>query len=129
MSDYWVVGATWDGKGEEDQSKKFISRGYWYLGWPDEEQPAQAKRREQMKPGDRIAIKKMLGRGATQIEIRALGIIREVETGENDHTRTHVYVDWLVPKLNRKVDCNGCLATVHGPFKGDDQWVKQVFCI
>lgn len=124
---YWVVGAMWDG--QDDQSEKFIRRGYWYLGWPDEEQPPQAKRRDQMQPCDRIAIKKMLGQGAKQIEIRALGIITEIETGKNDHNRVHVYVNWLVDDLKRKVDSNGCFAAIHGPFKGDDQWVKEVFHI
>lgn len=124
---YWVVGAMWEGK--EDQSTKFLERGYWYLGWADEAQPAQAKRRGKMRRGDRIAIKKMLGQGAKHIEIRALGIIREIETGKNDHDRIHVYVNWLVDDLKRKVDSNGCFAAIHGPFKGDDQWVKEVFCI
>jgi hypothetical protein len=74
MSDYWVVGAMWGG--HDDQSEVFIRRGYWLLGWSDQEQPAQAELRDRIKPDDRIAIKRMLGQGSTEIEIRALGVAR-----------------------------------------------------
>ena len=56
MPNYWVVGAIFDGNA--DQSEKFIRRGYWFLGWSDNDQPEQAKLRDQIKKGDRIAIKK-----------------------------------------------------------------------
>ncbi len=71
MRNYWVVGAMWHG--HDDQSEKFIRRGYWFLGWDKGEQPAQDNRVDQMRPGDRIAIKKMLGQGSPNIAIRALG--------------------------------------------------------
>ena len=89
MTNYWVVGATWGG--HEDQSDKFIRRGYWFLGWSDKDQPAQANRRDQMKRGDRIAIKKMLGQGSSEIAIRALGVIKEIDQDDK-----RIYVDWLV---------------------------------
>jgi hypothetical protein len=31
MSQYWVVGAMWDGS--DDQFERFIREGYWLLGW------------------------------------------------------------------------------------------------
>lgn len=39
MPNYWVVGATWGG--HDDQSEKFIRRGYWFLGWEDKDQPVR----------------------------------------------------------------------------------------
>jgi hypothetical protein len=61
MPNYWVVGAMWGG--HEDQFEVFVRRGYWFLGWGDKDQPAQAARRDQIQPGDRIAIKKCSARG------------------------------------------------------------------
>lgn len=45
----------------------------------DEDQPILAQRRDLIKTGDRIAIKKMLGQGADKIQIRAIGIIKEID--------------------------------------------------
>lgn len=120
MANYWVVGAMWGG--HDDQSEKFIRRGYWFLGWSDEEQPSQAKLRDQIRPDDRIAIKKMLGKGSPNIQIRALGIVREIDEEDN-----RVYIDWLVRGLEREVPGHGAFASIHGPFREDDEWVKEVF--
>lgn len=119
---YWVVGAMWGG--QEDQSEKFIRRGYWFLGWSDSEQPGQAELRDQMKPEDRIAIKRMLGRGSPNIAVRALGVIKEI-----DEEDKRVYVDWFVKGLEREVPSKGAYASVHGPFTEDDPWIKEVFHI
>ncbi len=122
MSKYWVVGAMWGG--QEDQSEKFIRRGYWFLGWGDEEQPAQAKLRDEMQPGDRIAIKKMLGQGSPNIAIRALGVIKEI-----DEEDKRVHVDRFVKSLEREVPSKGAYKSIHGPFEANDPWVKEVFHI
>jgi hypothetical protein len=121
MPSYWVVGAMWEG-GHDDQSEKFIRRGYWILGWADKDQPAQAKLRDQIRPGDRIAIKKMLGQGSPNIAIRALGVVKEID--EDDKT---VYIDWLVKGLEREVPSKGAYKSIHGPFNENDDWVKEVF--
>jgi hypothetical protein len=52
---YWIVGAMWGG--HEDQSLKFLLRGYWLLGWSDADQPEMAALRDQISVGDRIASK------------------------------------------------------------------------
>jgi hypothetical protein len=118
---YFVVGATWNGW--EDQRDKFFRRGCWLLGWPEDEKPVLDNRRDQMHGGDRIAIKKMNGKGADTITIRALGIIKEIDEDNR------VYVDWLVTDIERIVPANGCFAAIHGPYKEDDPWVKEVFHI
>ena len=122
MPNYWVVGAMWGG--QDDQSDKFIRRGYWFLGWEDQEQPAQAKLRDQIKEGDRIAIKKMLGRGSKNIEIRALGVVKEIDKEDN-----RVYIDWFVQNLEREVTSKGAYKSIHGPYSAEDDWVKEVFHI
>lgn len=122
MTNYWVVGAMWGG--HDDQSEVFIRRGYWFLGWSDEDQPAQAALRDQIKSGDRIGIKRMLGQGATEIEIRALGVVTEIDTEDK-----RIYVDWLVKGIHRKVPSRGCFKSIHGPFQANDEWVKDAFCV
>jgi hypothetical protein len=108
--------------GHEDQSEVFIRRGYWFLGWNDEEQPAQAALRDKILPGDRIAIKRMLGQGSPNIEVRALGTVKEI-----DHDDKRVYIHWAVSELQRKVPSKGCFASIHGPFSADDDWTRLVF--
>jgi hypothetical protein len=122
MPKYWVVGASWGGR--DDQTELFLRRGYWYFGWSDEEQPHMAKLREQIEPGDRIAIKQMLGQGSPNIKIKALGIVREVDKDDK-----RVYVNWLLANLNREVPGKGCFGSIHGPFSEEDDWVKEVFHI
>ncbi len=120
MPQYWVVGAMWGG--QDDQSPKFIRRGYWFLGWEDDEAPDQAHRRDQIRPGDRIAIKRMMGQGSNQIRITALGIVTEID--EEDQC---VYVKWVASDLDRPVESRGCFKSIHGPFDADDPWTKEVF--
>ena len=72
---YWVVGANWEG---DDQAGAFFSRGYWVLGWSDKQQPGMAALRNEMKSGDRIAVKAMRGQGSPTITVRGIGIIKEV---------------------------------------------------
>ncbi len=73
---YWVVGASWGGVEHQDQ--KFVNGGYWMLGWDEKDSPSQYSLAEQMKPGYRIAIKRMKGQGQTGIRIFHIGIIKEV---------------------------------------------------
>jgi hypothetical protein len=122
MTNYWVVGAMWGG--HDDQSEVFIRRGYWFLGWSDKEQPAQASLRDQIKPGDRIAIKRMLGQGATEIEIRAIGVVIDIDSDDK-----RIYVDWLVKDLHRQVPSRGCFKTIHGPYQDNDQWIRDAFFV
>lgn len=120
MAKYWVVGAMYGGN--NDQAPKFIRRGYWVLGWGDDDQPDQAKRRDQIGVGDRIAIKRMMGKGATEIRITALGVVKEV-----DEEDKRVYVTWIADDLNRVVESRGYFQSIHGPLEADDPWVKEVF--
>ncbi|WP_032923096.1 hypothetical protein [Leptospira santarosai] len=124
MTNYWLVGASWGG--QDDQSDKFLRRGHWFLGYLDEDKPNLAARRDQIKPEDRIAIKKMLGQGSSNVEILALGIVKEI--AEEDK-KVYVYVDWLVKGLKREVPSKGAYASIHGPFSAEDEWTRLVFHI
>ena len=57
MRRYWVVGATW----EKDMFEEFIERGYWQLGFDDDDARRgvihQIARRNRIQPRDLIAIK------------------------------------------------------------------------
>ena len=115
---YWLVGAFW----EEDQADAFFRREYWELGWSDQDQPAMAKQRDAMRPGDRIAVKAMRGRGKKTITIKALGIVKEV-------AGKRVYIDWKITGLSREVPAHGCFATIHGPYSvaEEGEWLGKVF--
>lgn len=117
---YWLVGANWGG---EDQFDKFIRRGNWEIGYKDEDQPSFAALRERMRQGDRVALKRGIGPGSPNIEVRALGVIKEVSVDGR------VYINWLVVDLARKVPSKGCYKTIHGPFLFEDSWTREVFCL
>ncbi len=100
---YWVVGAMWGG--HDDKYDDFIREGYWLLGWAEEEQPAQLKRRDQIRPGDRIAIKKRSGGNRSNIEIRAIGSVTGIDPASH-----HVRVRWEMTDLHHHVAGHGCFA-------------------
>jgi hypothetical protein len=121
---YWVVGAMFGGT--DDQLQNFIRRGYWYCWDPRHgEVPAAVQSLfPQIRVGDRIAVKRLLGKGASDIEIRALGIVRDVDLDE-----WRIYVNWLVSDLARRVPMHGCAGSIHGPYEADENWTRQVFQI
>jgi len=108
--------------GNNAQAPKFIRRGCWVLGWSDADAPDQAQQRDQIRAGDRIAIKRMMGQGSNQIRITALGVVTEVD---EDYKR--VYVNWIARDLDRAVESRGCFKSIHGPFDAEDPWTKEVF--
>jgi hypothetical protein len=120
-TNYWVVGAMYGGS--DDQYEAFIRRGYWDCWGPGDKTPPEVKSRfAQIEIGDRIAVKRLLGRGATEIEIRAIGIVIDV-----DRDDWCVYVKWVLTDLTRKVPLHGCAGSIHGPFRVDQDWTRQVF--
>jgi hypothetical protein len=110
---------------ENDRAPEFISRGYWELGWSDEHAPAgQVPRRDQIRKGDRIAIKRMMGAASSHIRITALGIV----TGVNPRSK-RIRVDWVVPELDRVVESRGAYGSIHAPYSAEDLWIREVFCL
>lgn len=124
MTQYWLVGASWGGS--EHVDKDFVDEGYWMLGWTEDQQPAQFAKTGEMKIGDRIAIKRMKGRGQTGIRILHIGIIKGVIRDTNKIICT---VDWIATDLDRHIDeSRGAFKSIHGPYE-KDAWVEQVFCL
>ena len=116
---YWLVGTNWAGV---DQTEPFVRRGYWEMGYEDDEKPLLTKRRNQIRIGDRIAIKSMDGHGATTITIKAIGIVKDIA----DHK---IFIEWKLTDLNRTVPSHGAFATIHGPFSFSESWIHEVFCL
>ena len=120
---YFLGGAYWN---NEDQYPDFIESGRWETG-SDKKTRDCLPCLEQMQNGDRIAIKKMLGQGSSQIQIRAIGIIKLVDTD-----RGIVYVDWIRKGMKRKVDSSNAFSTLHGPYLNTGKhadWINQIFCL
>lgn len=121
MSKYWLVGASWGGTDHQDEI--FVEKGIWILGWEEGRQPAKAA---EMQKGDRIAIKRMKGKGQTGIRIRHIGIIRGVILDAGIVICT---VDWVATNLDRDIqESRGCFASIHGPFE-HDAWIEKIFCL
>ena len=121
MTNYWVVGASWGGVDPQDQH--FVDQGIWMLGWEDGKQKELA---EQIRRGDRIAIKRMKGKGRTGIRILHLGIVKGVNFNTNKVICT---VDWVATDLDRDItESRGCFKSIHGPYK-HDLWIQEVFCL
>lgn len=121
MVNYWLVGASWGGTDHQDQ--RFIEQGIWILGWED---GRQADLAAQMKPGDRIAIKRMKGKGQTGIRVMHLGIIRGVVLDTNKVICT---VNWVATDMNRDIkESRGAFQSIHGPYE-HDTWIAEIFCL
>lgn len=138
---YWLVGAMWGGS--EDALPLFLERSYWYC-WDATanfdtssgqgnsvkvQQERFVQIADSIKKGDHIAVKKILSMTAQEMEIRAIGIVKAIDMNE-----WRVYVDWLPvseaeKEIGRHVALKGSTASIHGPFKNDDPWINQIFCI
>jgi hypothetical protein len=115
---YWVVGATW---GDDNLADSFYLRGNWQMGYDEKDQPGYAEKINSIKKGDRIAVKKRNGKGASTISIKAIGIVKDVADGI-------VYIDWVESGLERHVPCKNYFGTIHGPVS-DDVWRNEAFCL
>lgn len=69
MAQYWVAGANVD---DENMVDDFIEHGFWFAD-AERSQPLI----KQIAVGDRIAIKRMLGYGATELRFTLLGLSRK----------------------------------------------------
>ena len=124
---YWMVGATWDGR--DPQDARFVENGIWMLGWAQEESKNQFNLAKEMRPGDRIAIKKMKGQGNKDICVRHIGIVKGVV---DDVDRVICAVDWIVVDIHRDIASKGCFGSVHGPYtreNTDSDWLDKIFSL
>lgn len=119
---YWIVGAAREGT--DDHYEQFLRQGYWELFYTDQEQPLQAAKRNQMRAGDRIAIKKMVGgrHGKGRVHIRAIGVIVGL-----DSKSKRVSVRWEAVNLHREVAGHSLFRSIHGPYDAKETIVTDVF--
>ena len=128
---YWVVGASFRDDGDEPyvpQDEWFVSNGVWMLGYPPGEKTIYDRRTAKMQVGDRIAIKRMMGKAQPTIRILHIGIIRDLFPVEA-FGRFVCSVNWVCIDLDRTVQYNGCGGSLHGPYTYDDRWTRQVFSL
>ena len=123
---YWVVGASWGGVDHQDE--RFVAEGFWMLGWEDGN---QAEKAAEIAPGDRIAIKRLLGKGQTGIRIMHIGVVKGVIKDTNKVICT---VDWAATHLDRVItDSGGCFGSVHGPYSKTTPafklWIEEIFSL
>lgn len=124
---YWLVGASWNGVDHQDE--KFVKNHIWVLGWGIDEDKVQFEAAKEIRPGDRIAIKRMKGRGSPMIAIKHIGIVKGVV---EDDERVICSVDWIGINLERDVASKGCYASVHGPFVRTPEtsaWINEIFSL
>lgn len=118
MSNYWIVGATVQ---DENMRDEFISRGFWF-GDRDSAQDVI----DEVQKGDRFAMKRMLGQGATEVEINAIGIVQKANRFAAMPFK-FFYVDWLdIRSENRRVPFSGLGGTIHRINREGDL-AKQIF--
>lgn len=126
---YYVVGASYGGN--ESQLERFIEHGIWALGWNGDDAPAQYAPLMEMKRGDFIAVKRMNGRGASDVTILARGVVRGVITEAKEEKRFVCTVDWFETNVDKVVPAKhrGIFQSVAGPFVLDDDrdWLINVF--
>ena len=99
------------------------------LGWEQEDQPAQYELAKRIREGDRIAIKIRNGRGASDITIRCIGIVKEIVI---DNARIFCTVNWCAKGLQRCVFSHGCLGAIHGPYTMQGEyksWLHDIFTL
>ena len=123
---YWIVGASWGGVDLQDEV--FLNKGIWMLGWEAGNQPHKAA---EISPGDRIAIKRLLGKGQKGIRIMHIGVVKGVVLDTNKVICT---VDWVATHLGRVIrESKGCFQSVHGPYtktdKATKQWIEEIFSL
>jgi hypothetical protein len=123
-TNYWVVGAT---HGVRDMYHEFVENEFWYMGWEHSHKKDYRidqffNRVSQIKENDRIAIKRLMGKGQSNIKILAIGIVKKV-------VKDIVFVNWVLTDMQREVPNNGCIGTIYGPYEYSDDWTRKVFSL
>ncbi len=118
---FWLVGAK--ERGEIETLPAFIKGQYWKLWWTDKRQPGMAALRDQIQPGDGIAIKRMRGPGLKGIRILASGTVMQGTHGKDKR----VSVKWHVVGIDKIVDSHGCFSAISRPYSADDPWIREIF--
>lgn len=119
MPQYWVLGASW----EKNQQKKdiLISRGYWYLGCSQKEKDLIVENHNQIRVGDKIAVKDTSSSDLQNGKIKAIGIVKEID----EHHKT-ICIDWILEEVKRENFGQGSINSLEGPFFEKEDWVIEL---
>jgi hypothetical protein len=117
---YWVVGATTKG---QDMIDYFVNHGFWFGDKPEVQDTI-----EKIRPSDRIAIKRMIGRGAKEVAIHAIGVVEEVQNHKALPIKM-IYVRWIHLPEDRKVPFGGFGGTIHGPYSKTEPKMQEIFML
>jgi hypothetical protein len=121
MPKYWIAGAM---VSNQNMVETFIKHNFWF----GDKETAQDKI-ARIKKGDRMAIKKMLGQGASKVAIKAIGIVEEIGNYNALQFRI-VYVNWVdFRDEDRKVPFSGFGGTIHGPYDGSEPIIQEIFTL
>jgi hypothetical protein len=101
----------------------FLKRGYWQNGY-ERTNEGYNEVFDKLREGDRIAVKRMNGKGSRTMRIMAIG--RVVDIDSDGYT---VFVKWLIQFKGREVPISGLMGTLYGPYKYTDQWIHPIFSI
>ena len=88
---YWLVGSSFGG--ENHQDKNFVENKIWVLGYKKDSSEKQYETAKTIKKNDRIAIKRMMGKGSEDVRILHVGIVEGVVDYGNLVT---CVVNWIV---------------------------------
>jgi len=75
----------------------------------------RSRKSDEIRPGDRMAIKRLIRRGSPSVAIHAIGVVEKTERHAALPIRT-IYVRWIRLPENRKVPFSGYAGTIYGPF-------------
>lgn len=126
---YWVVGASML-SGTQNVDTDFVENGFWALGYSKDGDETQYKLAQEIKKGDRIAIKRRMGQGSSDIKIFHIGIVTGVV--QDFSSQVVCTVNWIVKNKDLEVESKGCYKTVHGPYtrnKEYSSWIDQIFSL
>lgn len=127
---YWLLGATWydSDDNQVDKYTEFFQNKIWMLGYKKDGDPTQYNEAKNIKIGDRVAIKRNQGFANKPIKILSIGIVEGIT---HDADRVTCVVNWL-DNSSKEVESKGCIKTVNGPYKKDDQyrqWLNEIFSL
>jgi hypothetical protein len=117
MPQYWVAGANVD---DQNMVSDFIEHGFWFADAVGSQQLI-----ERIEVGDRIAIKRMLVQGATDVAVHAIGLVERVAQYRAMQFRM-IYVKWLRITPERRVPFHGFAAALRGPFTEADEIIQGI---
>ncbi|MHB9148246.1 MAG: hypothetical protein ACYC2U_07740 [Candidatus Amoebophilus sp.] len=107
----------------------YVTDGYWKLNMDGLKDDRILNRFQQMRTGDRIALKSNMGKDNGGIKIKAIGIVTDI-----NQTERRIAVNWILKDMDRVIPVNGCLARLHGPYEDvvnnkANPWVHYAFII